>query len=217
MNFAILQSSLVPNLSFGGIEVALLDGSRIALVSSDNDIAYATLNFSNLSLLTNSSIAQAHAQVMPALVSTGPSAFLAFASQPSGYHADEFGFFIGADGTKGPTLSLMDNWAGADWEPSLVRFSDGTMVMTFISERNGNYDVWAQNLNADGGKSGALYLASGALPNHQMMYGGDLAAALPGTKLFLQGWRTIPLSGPNANGPRSIGMALVNSETGTVV
>jgi hypothetical protein len=91
------------------------------------------------------------------------------------------------------------------------------MVMTFISERNGNYDVWAQNLNADGGKSGALYLASGALPNHQMMYGGDLAAALPGTKLFLQGWRTIPLSGPNANGPRSIGMALVNSETGTVV
>lgn len=110
MGLAVLRSSYVSNVAFGGLEVALLDGGRIALVSSDNDIAYATLNFSNLSLLTNNSIVQDHAQVQPALLSTGSSAFLAYASQPSGYHADEYGFFIRADGTKGPTLSLMDNW-----------------------------------------------------------------------------------------------------------
>lgn len=215
--FTVLRTTLVNNVASDGLEVALLDGRRIALASSNQDITYSTLDADTLALRTNQTIVQQFGQVQPSMVQSGTRAFVAYASQPSGFHADEYGFFINSDGTKGSTLSLMDNWSGADWEPSLARFADGTMVMTFISERNGNYDIWAQNLDANGSKVGSLYLASGALPAHQMMYEGDLTAVIPGTKFFLQGWRTIPLSGADANGPRSISMSLVNATTGTVV
>ena len=223
MNWTTILSASVATTDTIGPNLARLGDGQLALVSwfgrSDPanrcDLRYSMLDGTSLVATSTTNIVQAYAQATPSIVSTGSQVFVVYATTPSNYHADEWGFFINADGSYTAPQPAMDLYGGADWSPSLARFDDGTFVMTWQSERSPGYNLYAQNLSATGERIGGIYNVSGALSSNQYNSDVDVIATIPGTKCFLATWFNQDYSG--TFGAPSVQLALVNAQTGTTV
>ena len=225
MTWTTVATGSAQNLEAGEAVVlqprlARLDSGQLVLVSwvGRNDVSnrcdlqYSMVDGGTLSETSHQNITQLYTQAQPSIVSTGTQVFVTYATTPANFHADEWSFFINADGTNTTPQPAMDLYGGADWCPNVARFDDGSFVMTWQSERGPGYDVYAQNLSATGAMVGGIYNASGPLASNQGTAGVEILATIPGTKSFLAGWLNRDYSG--ANGTPSIQLALVDSQTG---
>ena len=184
-------------------------GENLVASPQNQDLVYAVIDLTTQSISSLSVLERPNAQGQVSLSSAGDRALVTFHSVPaSGFHSDEWGFFLSKDGSITAPQMLMDGWSGADWEPNIARFSNGDFVLSFISERNGGYDVFAQRLSAQGARVGEPFKISGDASGRQMTQVEDLLATVPNTSKFLSVWHN-PDSSP------SVQMGLVDASTRT--
>jgi hypothetical protein len=209
--------------SLSGFRAESLGDNRLAVVWQarntgaevpSEDLAYAVLDLTSKEYVTSGVIEQPYGQGQVSLVKTEDQVFVSFYSQPAGWHADEWGFFLGADGTVTAPKMLMDGWAGADWEPNIGRFASGEFILTFDSERSGAFSVYGQKLDATGTPVGEEFLISGNGAGREMTLIEDLLAVVPETatgvneqQLFMSAW-------VNRDIAPGIQLALMNADTG---
>ena len=188
-----------------GFRTARLGDDKLAVVWQaqnttasipSEDLSYAVIELSSGSIQTTGVMEQPYAQGQISLASVDQKVFVTYASQPAGYHADEWGFFLSSDGSVSTPSMLMDGWSGADWEPNIARLETGEFLMTFSSERSYPFSVYGQKISSDGSPIGNAFLISDNGPGREMTLVEDLLAVVPGTisageNLFLAGWKDL--------------------------
>jgi hypothetical protein len=156
-------------------------------------------------------VSQPYHQAPQSLIKTAPNqAFLLYYSQPSGYHGDGFGLFVDSSGARSSAFSAMDQWIGADWAYGLGRFDDGTYVVNWSSERNGAYDVFAQNLNSSGSRIGNPYLVLGG--SGAQFTADESVAVIPNSNQYLTAITNFDGS-QYSQSPRNIQLLIVDKAT----